>query len=127
MNNLNPQDIIWEDYNEVKDDEYAKYYSQDTMIVRVGGYQPHYFVKKDSIGTKEQMKQNLELSYHLIREEIYSLLTNESCSREKVRQAIEKMFILRVTYSQVYFPDLDDLIKNLIPLREKFNGTKQST
>lgn len=124
MNNFNLKDIIWEDYREVVDTEYAKYYTQDTIMIRVGAYQPHYFVKKDAIGTKEQMKQNLELSYHHLRDEICSLLSSVSCSREKTRQAIEKMFILRITYSQVYFPDLDDLIKDLIPLREKFNGTK---
>lgn len=124
MNKLNIKDIDIEQYNEVHPEIYIRYYSQDTMTIRVGAYSPHFFVRKDAVGTKEQMRLQLELLFVKLREEISTLVSQETCSREKMRQQIEKMINLRKTYSQVYFPDIDDLIKDLMPIKEKLNGNE---
>lgn len=122
MKNLNPTDIIWEDYNEVDAEKYALYYEQDTMLIRWRAYAPHYFVRKDAIGTKEKMKEDLENKVIVMKKRMSEFLTTDSTTAEKIRQEIEKIFILREKYKQVFFPELDELIVNLLPLKEKLNA-----
>lgn len=121
MKKLDPTDIIFEDYEEVSAEKYALYYEQDTMVIRWRAYAPHYFVRKDAVGTKEKMKEDLEKQFFASKDRVKELIEREDVPAEKLRQEIEKIFLLRVKYSQVFFPILDTLIENLHPLKEKLN------
>ena len=121
MNNFKSEDIIWEDYIEVAAEKYALYYEQDTMFIRWKAYEPHYFLRKDAVGTKEKQREELEKQFFLLKRRIQELLLNSNIQEEQIRQSIEKVFILREKYKCVFYPELDDLIKNLNPFREKLN------
>ena len=124
MKYFDSKDIIWEDYNEVTAEKYIMYYEQDTMLVRWRAYEPHYFVRKDDVATKLKMAEELEKQFNSYKSKILHLLTLNNISAETMRQEIEKLFILREKYKLVFFPELDDLIKSLIPFKEKLNGNK---
>ena len=121
MQTLNFKDIIWEDYNEVEAEKYALYYEQDTMLIRWKAYEPHYFVRKDAVGTKEKMQEELERQFLILKRRIQELLSQD-ISEEQLRQNIEKVFNLREKYKQIFCSDLDILINSLIPFREKLNA-----
>ena len=116
-----PEEVIWEEYQETSDQVYSQYYEQDTLVIRVGSYTPHYFVKYGALGTKEQMKNKLEELYVSLRDSLSDLFQSPNLSEEKARQEIEKVYILRKKYGQVYFPALDDLIREINPIKEKLN------
>lgn len=117
MKNLDPKDIIFEDYNEVSAEKYAQYYEQDTMMIRWRAYAPHYFVRKDAVGTKEKMIKDLEAQFNQAKVRVQELISQTDVSSEKMRQEIEKIFNLRTKYNQVSFPELDELIRSLIPFK----------
>ena len=120
MKNLDFKDINFEDYNEVPAEKYALYYEQDTMFIRWRAYEPHYFIRNDAVGTKEKQHEELEKQCLLLKRHIQELINN-NIQEEQMRQSIEKVFILREKYKCVFYPELDDLIKNLNPFREKLN------
>jgi len=122
MPKLIPEEIKWEEYKETSPEVYAQYYEQDTLVIRIGSYAPHYFVKIGAVGTKEQMKEKLEELFVSCRDRLSEIFQSPNLSTEKARQEIEKVWILRQKYHQVYFPDLDDLIKELTPIKERLNG-----
>ena len=122
MKYFNSKDIIWEDYNEVEAEKYALYYEQDTMLVRWRAYAPHYFVRKDAVGTKEKMQKELENQFHSQKKKIQEVLARDNVCIELIRQEIEKIFNLREKYKQVFLPEIDDLIRDLVGLKEKLNG-----
>ena len=122
MKNLDFKDIIFEDYNEVTAEKYTLYYEQDTMMIRWRAYDAHYFVRKDAVGTKEKMSEDLEKQFLLLYKSIRELLTSDIISEERMRQSIEKIFNLKEKYKQVFFPELDELIRSLLPLKEKLNA-----
>lgn len=121
MKSFNSKDIIWEDYNEVEAEKYILYYEQDTMLIRWRAYAPHYFVRKDAVGTKEKMQEELEKHFHLQKKKIQEIIVRDNIPLEVIRQEIEKIFNLREKYKQVFFPEIDNLIKDLVGLREKLN------
>lgn len=122
MRYLNLKDIIWEDYNEVTAEKYALYYEQDTMLIRWRAYEPHYFVRKDAVGTKEKMAEDLEKQFNIQKKKIQELIIEDNVSIESIRQNVEKIFILREKYKQTFFPEIDDLIKDLVFFMEKLNA-----
>ena len=122
MRYLNLKDIIWEDYNEVTAEKYALYYEQDTMLIRWRAYEPHYFVRKDAVGTKEKMAEDLEKQFNIQKKKIQELIIEDNFSIESIRQNVEKIFILREKYKQTFFPEIDDLIKDLVFFMEKLNA-----
>lgn len=115
------KDIVFEEYNEVSAEKYILYYTQDTMMIRQGAYEPHYFVRKDAVATKEKMKDEVEKLLSSIKIRINELLSTDPVSKEKIRQEIEKVFILREKHIQVFSPELDDMVKDLTPLRENLS------
>ena len=121
MKSFNSKDIIWEDYNEVEAEKYILYYEQDTMLIRWRAYAPHYFVRKDAVGTKEKMQEELEKHFHLHKKKIQEIIVRDNIPLEVIRQEIEKIFILREKYKQVFFPEIDNLLRDLAGLREKLN------
>lgn len=122
MKYFDSKEIIWEDYNEVTPEKYTMYYEQDTMLIRWRAYEPHYFVRKDAVGTKEKQYEELEKQFLITREKIRELLSNDNILEEQMRQGIEKIFLLRNKYKQVFFPELDVLIASLVSFREKLNA-----
>ena len=124
MKYFDSKDIIWEDYNEVSAEKYIMYYEQDTMMIRWRAYEPHYFVRKDAVATKLKMVEDLEKQLSLAKNRIQCLLALKEPSAEVMRQEIEKIFVLRDKYKLAFSPELDDLIKSLIPFKEKLNGNK---
>lgn len=121
MNKLDINQIKIEDYDEVEPERYALYYSEDTMLIRHGSYMPHYFVRKQSVGTKEQIQTKMEKQYEILRKQLQILLASENTSVENIREIVSAFVILRNKYSMVYNEELDTLIKNF----SAFLSTKQ--
>lgn len=124
MKYFDSKDIIWEDYNEVVAEKYALYYEQDTMLIRWRAYEPHYFVRKDAVGTKEKQLEELEKQFLAAKRKLQEILSNNIVLEEQIRQGIEKVFLLREKYKQVFFPELDTVIASLVSFREKLNGKR---
>lgn len=115
MNNFNLTDINFSDYKEVSAEEYSQYYEDDTLFIRWKAYTPNYFVRRNAPGKKDQIKEEIERRFGVIKKSIQALLDQEHIPAGKLRLEIEKIKSLRDSHKQLYLEEVDELFEALQP------------